>query len=412
MRIKGACFDVKENKPIYYLPSTKMKIAIVHDYLKEFGGAERVVRTLADMYPEAPIYTAFSVKNSTAEKQFQDRVIKESWLAPFLKIWRLYSPLRFLVPIIWKSFDLSDYDLVITSSSWYMTRGFKVGNKNLPAGRQAKVICYCHTPPRWLYGYEMSVGFTKYWPVKIYAAIVGHFMRMYDFKTAQEVNYWIANSRNVQARIKKFYQRDAKVIYPPVDVENIILKTKGLKKQNYFLIVSRLVGAKGLKEAARSFRNQSRYKLKIVGEAHGFADVERELKKLSGGNVELLGRVDDEKLYELYGKAKGFIALARDEDFGMTVVEAQAAGTPVIAFNGGGFKESIVDGETGILINDTDEKTLEKAIKRFNKINWDKKKLHKNARKFSKERFVREIVGFVESLQSQKAQRSPQRHRE
>lgn len=375
-----------------------MKIALVHDYIKEYGGAERVLRTLADIYPKAPIYTAFRVKGSTADKQFQDRVIKESWLAPLLKIWRLYSPLRFLAPIIWKSLDLSDYDLVITSASWYITRGFKVGPRT-------KVICYCHTPPRWLYGYEMSVGFTKYWPVKIYAAIVGHFMRLYDFKTAQKpvkvrgrarggVDYFIANSENVKARIKKFYRRGAKVIYPPVDVENIILKTKGTKKQNYFLIVSRLVGAKGLKEAAKAL-TKLEFKLKIVGEAHGFADVEKELKKLSGGNVELLGRVDDEKLYELYGKAKGFIALARQEDFGMTVVEAQAAGTPVIAFNGGGFKESVIDGITGILINNIDERTIAKAIKRFNRMKWDKSKLQSNAKKFSKKRFVGEIQEFV-----------------
>src|SRR3989338_11134651 len=134
-----------------------MRIAIVHDYIKEYGGAERVLKALTEMYPNALIYTAFRVRGSTADKEFKGTKIIESWLSPILKIWRLYSPLRFLAPVIWKSFDLSKYDLVITSSSWYVTRGFKVGPKT-------KVICYCHTPPRWLYGYEMSVGFTKYWP--------------------------------------------------------------------------------------------------------------------------------------------------------------------------------------------------------------------------------------------------------
>src|SRR4030042_202918 len=156
-----------------------MKVALVHDYLREFGGAERVLKTLTEMFPKAPIYTAFKVSGSTADKKFKGKRIIQSFLAPILKIDNLYSPLRFLAPVIWKSFDLSEYDLVITSSSWYITRGFKVGSKT-------KVICYCHTPPRWLYGYETSVGFTKYWPVKIYAAIVGHFLRMYDFKTAQK----------------------------------------------------------------------------------------------------------------------------------------------------------------------------------------------------------------------------------
>ena len=202
-----------------------MKIALVHDYIKEFGGAERVLKTLSEMYPSAPIYTAFRVKNSTADKEFKNIKIIESWLAPLLKIWRLYSPLRFLAPVIWGSFDFSDYDLVITSCSWYITRGFKVG-------KNTKVIAYCHTPPRWLYGYEMSVGFTKYWPVKIYAAIVGHFMRIYDFNTAQKINNWIANSENVKKRIMKFYKKDSTVIYPPIDTEKIELLTKNIKKED------------------------------------------------------------------------------------------------------------------------------------------------------------------------------------
>jgi len=364
-----------------------MKIALVHDYIKEFGGAERVLKTLSGMYPKAPIYTAFRVRGSTADKEFKNKKIVESFLAPLLKIWRLYSPLRFLAPVIWGSFDLSSYDLVITSCSWYITRGFKVG-------KNTKVIAYCHTPPRWLYGYETSVGFTRYWPVKIYAAVVGHFMRMHDFKTAQSVDYWIANSKNVQVRIKKFYGKDSTVIYPPVEVEKIIEATRNSKKEKYFLIVSRLVGAKGLEEAAKAVKNLG-IELRIVGEAHGFADVERKLKRLSGGNIKLLGRVTDTKLYELLGKAKGFIALARDEDFGMAPVEAQAAGTPAIAFNGGGFKESVSDGKTGILINDTDEKTLKLALKRFNGIKWNKEELIKNARMFSAENFVKNIREYI-----------------
>lgn len=392
----------KKVRQVYF---KDMKVAIVHDMIKEFGGAERTMKVLSEIFPDAPIYTAFRVKNSSAGREFGDSKIVESWLAPLLKIWKLYSPLRFLIPLIWGSFDFSKYDLVITSTSWYVTRGFRIGKKHPPASRQTKVICYCHTPPRWLYGYEMSVGFTKYWPVKIYAAIVGHFMRMYDFKVSQKpyksgrnivggVDKFIANSENVKKRIEKFYRRDSIVVYPPIQVEKIIEASKNVEKQKYFLIVSRLVGAKGLEETAKAFKNLP-YKLKIVGEAHGFSDVEKKLKKLSGGNIELVGRVDDEKLFDLYAKAKGFIALSKDEDFGMTVVESQAAGTPVIAYNGGGFRESVVDGKTGILINSTDKKTIIGAIKRLGKKKWDKKLLQKNAMKFSKERFVKEIRKVV-----------------
>ncbi len=364
-----------------------MKVALVHDYIREYGGAERVLKTLAEMFPKAPIYTAFKVRGSTADKEFKGKKIIESFLAPILKIDNFYSPLRFLIPVIWKSLDLSGYDLVISSASWYVTRGFKVGKKT-------KVVCYCHTPPRWLYGYGTSVGFTKYWPVKIYAAIVGHFTRMYDFASAQTVDAWIANSKNIAGRIEKFYRRDSKVIYPPVEVERIIEATRNLKKEEYFLIVSRLVGAKGLEEAARLAKKLN-FRLKIVGETHGFAGVKKELENLSGGNVELLGRIPDADLYRLYGRAKGFIALAKDEDFGMSVVEAQAAGTPVIAFNGGGFRESVIDGETGILIDATDKKTVGEAVKRLKRAKWEKEKLLANARRFSKERFESEIRNFV-----------------
>lgn len=359
-----------------------MKVALVHDYIREFGGAERVLKTLSEIFPEAPIYTAFKVNGSSAEKEFRDKKIVESFLAPILKIDSLYSPLRFLTPMIWKNMDLSKYDLVITSSSWYITRGFRVG-------KNTKVFCYCHTPPRWLYGYETSVGFTKYWPVKVYSAIVGHFLRMYDFETAQEIDHWIANSKNVKARIEKFYRKNSVVVYPPVEVEKIIRQTNNIKKENYFLIVSRLVGAKGI-ETAVKLSNKLKFKLKIVGEGAGFSVVE-DLKNNSNKNVEFLGRVADNQLYKIYASAKGFFALAKQEDFGMTPVEAQAAGTPVVAFNSGGFKETVVDGVTGILVDSLDEKTLSKAVDRVNKIKWNKRKIQDNARKFSKERFIKQM---------------------
>lgn len=385
-----------------------MKVALVHDFIKEHGGAERVLRVLADLYPKAPIYTAFCVSGSTAHRHFCDRKIIESRLAPILKIWRLYSPLRFLIPAIWKGIDLSDYDLVITSASWYVARGFKIGAKT-------RVICYCHTPPRWLYGYQVSVGFTKYWPVRVYGAIVGYFIRLFDFETAQlpkkskrviraGVDLFIANSKNVRDRIEKFYRRQSVVVYPPVDtakIMNYVAKIKDSKRENYFLIVSRLVGAKGIEQAIEVFQSESLsgYKLKIVGESAGFSVISN-ISNIKS-QVEFLGRVGDDELWELYARAKGFIALARDEDFGMTVVESQAAGTPVIAFNGGGFKESVIDlsagvkAATGILIDDTDEQTISKAIKKLEKTAWDRRVLQANAMRFSKERFVRQIKNYA-----------------
>lgn len=356
-----------------------MKVALVHDYIKEFGGAERVLRVLADMYPEAPIYTAFRTPGSPAAKAFADRKIIESPFGLLLRYGNLHSPLRFLLPWVWKSIDLSDYDLVITSCSGYIARGFKVSPKT-------KVVAYCHTPPRFLYGFETSIDFRKYLAVRIYAVIVNHYLRQFDYWSVPRVDKWIANSKNVAARIEKFYRKESVVVYPPVAVELFEQAAKDCEKEDYFLIVSRLVGAKGLIEAVKAARHLG-IRLKIVGGSVGYSNVSKEIEKIGGETVELLGRVDDSELVELYAKAKGFIALAREEDFGMTVVEAQAAGTPVIAFNGGGFRETVVDGETGILIDETDVTTLEKAFKRFGQIKWDKEKLQRNARKFSREKF-------------------------
>lgn len=370
----------------------KTKIALVHDYIKDAGGAERVLRVLSDMYPNAPIYTAFRVEGSEAAKMFSDRTIHESSFAPLIRNWRLYSPLRFLLPLIWRSIDLSDYDLVITSCSNYVARGFKTSSKTT-------VVAYCHTPPRFLYGFKTGVDWQKHAIVRLYGTIISHFIRIFDFNAAQKVHHWIANSQNVAARIKKFYAKDSVVIYPPVNVQEIVKTSKSTKKKDYFLITSRLVGSKGLVEAIQA-ANKLGMMLKISGKADGFTSVEKQLRALGGENVEFLGRVPDTALWNLYSEAKGFIALARDEDFGMTVVEAQAAGTPVIAFNGGGFKESVIDGKTGILINATDEKTIEKALSRFSKIKWDKKTIQANAMKFSRERFEKEINNYISKIKN------------
>lgn len=364
-----------------------MKVALVHDYLKDFGGAERVLLALSEMYPKAPIYTSFYIKNSDAGKAFKNKKIIESPFAPMLRPWRLYSPLRFLLPWIWGSMDLSDYDLVITSCSNYIARGFKVG-------KSTKVVAYCHTPPRFLYGYKTGFDWKKNAVTRAYGHIVAHFLRMFDWDTAQKINNWIANSENVKARIQKFYRKDSTVIYPPVDVSEIEKTSRNIKKEEYFLIVARLVGSKGLEEAILA-ANKLNIPLKVVGNAQGFTSVSKKLKKISKKNIEFLGRISDKDLWHVYAKAKGFIALARDEDFGMTVVEAQAAGTPVIAFNGGGFKESVTAGKTGIFVNKTDEKALEEAFKKFEKTKWDKKVLQKNAEKFSKEKFSRKIREYI-----------------
>lgn len=369
-----------------------MKIALVHDYIKEFGGAERVLRVLSDIYPSAPIYTAFRVNGSTCDKEFFDRKIIESKWAVLLKYFNLYSPLRFLAPLVWSSIDLSEYDLVITSCSSFFARGFKVGKKT-------RVVAYCHTPPRFLYGYETSINLQRFWIVRVYAVVVNHFLRLFDFWSASKIDNWVVNSENVKKRVWKFYRKESVVIYPPVEVENLIKASKTVKKENYFLIVSRLVGAKGLLEASKAAERLG-FELRIVGESVGFSTIEKDLRKISG--IQLLGRVSDTELERLYAGARGFIALAREEDFGITPVEAMASGTPVIAFNGGGFRETVIDGQTGVMIDSTDEKTLEKAMLRFSKTKWSRDVLTSQARKFSRERFEKKIKNLVREVLEKK----------
>jgi glycosyltransferase involved in cell wall biosynthesis len=363
-----------------------MKIAIVHDMLGEFGGAERVLLALSELYPDAPIYTAFT-RPGPAWARFKNKDVRVSWVQyiPGFAT-KLHSPLRFLAPFIWNSFDFSSYDLVIGSSSWYITKGFAKKGK-------AVEICYCHTPPRWLYGYPTSVEWQKYALVRVYAHVVGFFMRQYDFHAAQRVNFFVANSKETQRRIEKFYRRDSQVIYPPIDMP----LPSDQKKEDYFLVTSRLVGGKGLGLAIKAAKKLG-FKLKVAGAPAGYATEYATLLKGATDKVEFLGFVSDEKLHDLYTGARAFLALATDEDFGMTPVEAMAHGTPVIAFAGGGYLESVIEGKTGIFFDRPTEESLVQAIKKFlsMKKDWSTDCVAQ-AKKFSTDRFKKELKEFVES---------------
>ena len=375
-----------------------MKVALVHDYLNEFGGAERVLLALSEIFPKAPIYTAFYKRGSEGDKRFKDKKVIVSFAQkiPFFA-GKLHSPLRFLAPKIWSSFDLSQYDVVISSASWYVTKGFG-----------AIEFCYCHTPPRWLYGYKTSIEWQKYWPVRVYGMIVGHFMRQYDFRQAQKVDYFIANSKEVKKRIEKFYRREAKVIYPPVFLPKTGEAGPHNKKKDYYLVISRIVGGKGIELAIKAASKQG-FRLIIAGKGAGFNKQFNQLKRMahqqlrsSGGQsryrarqvVEFVGQVSDEELVKLYSEAKGFLALAENEDFGITPVEAMSCGTPVIAFRGGGYMETVLD-KTGVFFDDYSAKGLVKAIKKFEKKKFKREDCVKQAKKFSKDRFKKEIKEYV-----------------
>jgi glycosyltransferase involved in cell wall biosynthesis len=265
-------------------------------------------------------------------------------------------------------------------------------------------ICYIHHPPRNLYGYATGSDLQKYAIVRIYAAIVNFFLRHYDWETAQAVDYFIANSKETAKRVEKFYRRESIVIYPPIDIlnfknkiSNLHLKNKKGIDRNYYLSVGRLTWAKRVDLAVEAC-NRLKLPLKIVGTGKE----EKYLKSVAGPTVEFLGSVSDSELAGLYAGAKALIFSALDEDFGMVPVEAMAYGTPVIGLAQGGVLETMVDGKTGVLFENPEVESLKKAIRKFENGNekWrteTRKECYKQAEKFCKERFKREIKTFVES---------------
>lgn len=372
------------------MSKTDLKVALVHDYLSEFGGAERVLRAFADMYPEAPIYTSFVRPGSSAAKAFADREVVEWKHAWMIRYKNLHSPLRFLVPLIWESFDFDGYDVVLSSASSYITKGILTQ----PGTRH---VCYCHTPPRFLYGYPTARDMTKHWAVRLYASVVNPHLREYDYWAAQRVDTFVANSEEVKSRIEKFYRRNAEVIYPFVDFEKFKpIRDDSLKKQDYYFIAARLAGAKGL-ELALEAQKQLGFKLKIAGEK-----VVGDWQEQDG--VEWLGRVSDEDLVRLMSNARAFLALAEHEDFGMTVVEAMACGTPVVAYAGGGYLETVV----GLPKNkktkkqksndfhlEVEEKELDRNVSELNHARGDDKELTGVFfEEYSSESLVEVLEGF------------------
>jgi len=368
------------------------KVALVHDYLKDFGGAEKVLEALAEIWPEAPIYTLFYKKNSPAGKAFKGARIIQSWFGrlPFCE--KLISPCRFLIPLIWKGFDFSNHDLVISSASWAITKGFKKKKSKMVE------VCYCHTPPRYLYGYETSKNWKKYWWLRVYAGVINHFLRMYDFQQAQKVDFFIANSREVQRRIKKFYRRESVVINPPVDIPKEVKrqKSKG-KKEDYFLTGGRLERAKNFDLIIKACTE-----LKVPLKVYGTGSQENHLKSLAGPTVEFLGRVSDEKKFELMAGCRAFIVMAKDEDFGITPVEAMGAGTPVVAYRGGGYLETVIEGKTGVFVEEATTKGVIRGIRDLREIGEKirREDCRKQAEKFSRERFKINIINFIKNINS------------
>ncbi len=341
-----------------------LKVAIVHDYIKEYGGAERVLERLIKIFPNADIYTSMYAPEYLGphRKRFEQYDIRTTWINKIPKRHKIISPLRLLSPLAFKSLDLKLYDIVIVSQTGAYFPNF------LHKSRKQKIICYTHTPPRYLYGYKTARDIPQNPFIKLASNAAFNALRIVDFEASKKVDIFIANSQEVKKRIEKFYRRDAIVIYPPVAVPSVV---RG-KKEDFYLAGGRLARAKGMDIIVKAFVDNKK-PLKIFGK--GFAGYEEVLKKLAKekSNIEFVGEVDDELKFELMGQSKAFIFASYDEDFGITPVESMGLGTPVIAYRSGGVKETVVDGKTGIFFDSNTPESLNEAIQLFEstKINPD-----------------------------------------
>jgi len=366
-----------------------MKIALVHDHLLEFGGAERVLVALKKIFPEADVYVSAYNKDVVKKwiPDFASWHVTESWVTKIPFYHKLYSPLRFLAPYIWESFDFSHYDVVISSSGWFMSKG-------VITKAPTKHISYMHHPPSYLYYYQTAIEWQKYFIIKVYAHFINHFLRIWDFVASQRPDVLIANSEETRRRIQKFYRRNAMVIYPPVDIPADEPSFKPVK-DGYYVTVSRLAFKKHIDLLIKA-ANTYKFKLKVGGSGRDFAY----LSSIAGPTVELLGYVPDEKFKDLFDGADAFLNASEDEEFGISAVEAMGYGLPVIAFASGGLKETVEEGKNGFLFDELTEQSLYDALVKFEKA--DIQAMKKNARiaskKYSAEVFsknIRTLVGHT-----------------
>ena len=348
-----------------------MKVALVYDRVNKWGGAERVLLALKKIFPSAHLYTSIlSSKGATWSKEFQ--TIKTSFLQdfPFSSHHELYAS---LMPIAFESFNFDNYDLVVSVTS--------ESAKGIITKPDTKHVCICLTPTRYLWS-----GYDHYFrnPIlRFFSKPVVSYLRTWDKVASQRPDSYFAISKEVKKRIKKYYGRESKVIYPPVSIES---KNKVIKDGKYFLVVSRLVPYKRVDLAIKAC-NELKLPLKIIGTG----SQSLYLRLISGSTIEFLGRVPDSKLSSYYENCKALI-FPGAEDFGLTMAEAQSIGKPVIAFRSGGALEIIKEGKTGEFFNKQDVNSLTSLLEKWDNKRYNSSLCIENAQRFSMHRFKQELL--------------------
>jgi len=357
-----------------------MKIAIVHEFLTQFGGAERVLEVISEIFPDTPIHVLFYDREKV--KGFESSTIKTSFLQTIPAARKHFKWFLPLMPAATEHFNLSEYDLVISSSSAFA--------KGIITGPETLHICYCHTPTRYLWTdtheYIESLKYNAV--VKRLIPLYLNRLRTWDYLAAQRVDFFVANSVTVQKRIKKYYHRDSDVIYPPVDTHHFQPR-KALDTESYYITGGRLVPYKHFDLTIEAF-NKMKKPLKVFGVGPEF----EKLKKLAGPTVEILGRVDDAQLRELYEHAEAFIH-PQLEDFGITPIESMAAGRPVIGYAQGGLTETVIDGITGVFFYEQNVDALIQAVRIFETKTFDPEKIKEHAQQYSTQQFKKKFKQYV-----------------
>ncbi len=356
-----------------------MKIALVHDYLSQDGGAERVLKALHEIWPDAPIFVLFHDRKKI--NYLDHEKIRESWLSkmPFVdNIFQWYLP---LMPMATEQHDLRGFDLIVSSTSSFA--------KGVITSPNTLHISYCHTPPRFLWGdgnNYLSDLKSNYF-IKLILPLLNHHLRIWDQMSTQRVDSFIANSQTVQKRIKKYYRRDSDIIFPPVDTHRFQVASK---LGDYFVAGGRLVPYKRLDLVVKVF-NRLQTPLKIFGIGPEY----KHLKRIAKPNIEFYGKISENEKAVLFSRALAFIH-PQKEDFGITPIEAMAAGRPVIAYGSGGATETIVANETGIFFDQQNWETLLNTVINFDPHIWDSDKIRAHAQNFSADKFKNNIQSFTE----------------
>jgi len=354
-----------------------MRVALVHDWLNQIGGAEDVLETLASMFPNAPIYTSMYWRQEMPAA-YRHWDVHTTWMDRLPGIYRHHQPYLPLYPLAFSRLDLSDYDLVLSNKSGFC-HGVRTGD--------AVHVCYCLAPTRYVWdfqAYAAREALPSFLKVALQPVIKA--LRRWDYQAAQRVDAFIAISGEIQGRIRRYYRRESPVIHPPVETDRF---QPSPHHDDYYLIVSRLIPYKRIDLAVRAF-NQLERPLVIAGDGR-----DRDaLESLAGPNVTFLGYVPDEELPELFARCRAYV-LPGEEDFCIAPVQAQAAGRPVIAYGAGGALDTVIPGETGTLFDEQTPAALAEAVRAFNPGTIDPDACRASAERFAVPVFHEKLSRFL-----------------